>query len=134
MLQHNDPTSTNLISLAQTIKIKKYDPNTKTVTIEGGISFTIDDNGNSIFASSGVMANSYSVLDMSKLRGDSSIKKGDVVFLKLYNIYINYGFIFKSLSKNMDKEGNLSIYKFLEEICSGINKLFSKYNPNFPLY
>jgi hypothetical protein len=117
----NDPTSTNLISLAQTIKIKKYDPNTKTVTIEGGISFTIDDNGNSIFASSGVMANSYSVLDMSKLRGDSSIKKGDVVFLKLYNIYINYGFIFKSLSKNMDKEGNLSIYKFLEEICSGIN-------------
>ena len=58
---------------------------------------------------------------MGKLKGDSSIKEGSMVFLKLYSMYINIAHIFESLSKNYDKDGNLSIYKFLQEICDGIN-------------
>jgi hypothetical protein len=55
----------------------------------------------------------------------SDIEKGDIVFLKLYNLYINYAFIFQILKKNTDKEGNLSIYKFFEAICDGINSSFA---------
>lgn len=43
----------------------------------------------------------------------------------MYNIYLNYGFLFDVLGKNTDKEGNLSIFKFLESICDGVNKAFA---------
>ncbi len=55
----------------------------------------------------------------------SDINAGDIVFLKLYNIYLNYAFIFQILEKNTDKEGNLSVYKFLEAVCDGINSSFA---------
>ena len=55
----------------------------------------------------------------------SNIDGGDLVFLKLYNIYLNYGFLFDILGKNTDKEGNLSVFKFFQSICDGINKAFA---------
>ena len=118
---------TNPIPLANTKeKITKYDQQTKTITLEGGASFSIDDNGNAvlpwnIFKPQQPNTPSYKVDDMGKLKGDSSIKEGSMVFLKLYSMYINIAHIFESLSKNYDKDGNLSIYKFLQEICDGIN-------------
>ena len=113
----------NTPPLASTkVKIAKYDQQTKTVTLEGGASFTIDDNGNAILPQPrDPNTPSYKVDDMGKLKGDSSIKEGSMVFLKLYSMYINIAHIFESLSKNYDKDGNLSIYKFLQEICDGIN-------------
>ena len=104
------------------LKITKYDQTTETITLEGGISFPIDANGNAILPlPKDPNAPSYKVDDINKLRGDSSIKEGSMVFLKLYSMYINIAHIFESLSKNYDKDGNLSIYKFLQEICDGIN-------------
>lgn len=116
-------SKTNTPPLANTKeKIAKYDQQTKTVTLEGGISFPIDANGNAILPlPKDPNASSYKVDDMGKLKGDSSIKEGSMVFLKLYSMYINIAHIFESLSKNYDKDGNLSIYKFLQEICDGIN-------------
>lgn len=44
---------------------------------------------------------------------------------KILNIYLNFEFIVKCLNSNLDKEGNLSIFRFLESICNGINTSFS---------
>ena len=47
---------------------------------------------------------------------DNTLLYGDIM-----NIYLNYDFIGKCLSQNMDEDGNISIYKFLTRICDGIN-------------
>lgn len=111
-------TSTN-----KQIKITSYNSSNGTVTLENGTSFQIDKNsGNSL----GPIQNgkSYTVNDVSKLT-KSNIDGGDLVFLKLYNIYLNYGFLFDVLGKNIDKEGNLSVFKFFQSVCDGINGAFA---------
>lgn len=40
---------------------------------------------------------------------------------RLMNMYLNYDFIASCLSSNTDNEGKLSLFKFLQAICSGIN-------------
>lgn len=50
------------------------------------------------------------------LSDDNTILYGNIM-----NIYLNYDFISKCLSQNMDEKGNISIYKFLTRICEGIN-------------
>jgi len=44
-----------------------------------------------------------------------------LLYGNIMNIYLNYDFISTCLSQNMDKDGNISIYKFLTRICDGIN-------------
>ena len=50
------------------------------------------------------------------LSDDSTVLYGNIM-----NIYLNYDFISKCLSNNMDEDGNISLYKFLTRICDGIN-------------
>lgn len=38
------------------------------------------------------------------------------------NIYMNCSYIMQVLNSNIDKKGDINIYKFLTEICNGINK------------
>tara|TARA_R110000765_G_scaffold158557_1_gene262117 strand:+ start:6 stop:3503 length:3498 start_codon:yes stop_codon:yes gene_type:complete len=44
-----------------------------------------------------------------------------LLYGNIMNIYLNYDFISTCLSQNMDKDGSISIYKFLTRICDGIN-------------
>ena len=44
-----------------------------------------------------------------------------VLYGNVMNIYLNYNFIADCLTQNQDKEGNISIYKFIVKICDGIN-------------
>ena len=44
---------------------------------------------------------------------------------KILNIYLNYDMIFNVLSKNVDKKGNLTFFKFLQSICDNINSSFA---------
>ena len=44
----------------------------------------------------------------------------DVIYGKLMNIYLNYDFISKCLISNT-KDGKLSMFKFFQKICDGIN-------------
>ncbi|MDC6465008.1 M15 family metallopeptidase [bacterium] len=44
-----------------------------------------------------------------------------VIYGNLSNLYLNYDFIFKCLDQNTNKEGNLSLFKLLNNLCDGIN-------------
>ena len=54
--------------------------------------------------------------NFGSLSDDNTILYGNIM-----NIYLNYDFISKCLSQNMDEKGNISIYTFLTRICGGIN-------------
>lgn len=47
--------------------------------------------------------------------------QGNVTYGNLNNLYLNYDFIFKCLEQNTDKDGNLSLFKLLSNLCDGIN-------------
>ena len=49
---------------------------------------------------------------------------GDGYVGKLMNLYMNFDFIVKILYDSKDTEGNISLYRFLEELCKGINSSF----------
>ena len=51
---------------------------------------------------------------------DYATIEGNVIYGNLSNLYLNYDFIFKCLEQNTDKEGNLTLFKFLSNLCSGI--------------
>ena len=53
------------------------------------------------------------------------INNGDMLYGKIYNIYLNYDMIFTTLSKNVDKKGNLTFFKFLQSMCDNINSAFA---------
>ena len=55
-----------------------------------------------------------------------------IVYGRLMNIYLNYDFISKSLTANT-KDGKLSIYKFFERICDGINSALGNVNNIEPI-
>ena len=117
----NNLLSTVPATTTKTLKIKSFTGGK--VTLEDGDTFNVTSNGGVIGPT---YPKTYIINDPSKLTSPaSSIGSGDLVFLKLYNIYLNYGFLFDVLGKNTDKEGNLSIFKFLESICDGINKAFA---------
>ena len=49
------------------------------------------------------------------------LENPNLLYGKVMNIYLNYKFISDCLSQNMDKDGNISIYKLITRICDGIN-------------
>ncbi|MDA9309712.1 hypothetical protein N9Q43_00640 [bacterium] len=60
--------------------------------------------------------------------GDNNISYG-----KIMNIYLNYDFISNILQKNTKKDGEISIFKFLEDICDGINSSLGGLNKLEPI-
>ena len=49
------------------------------------------------------------------------LENPNLLYGKVMNIYLNYKFISDCLSQNMDKDGNISIYKLITRVCEGIN-------------
>lgn len=41
------------------------------------------------------------------------------------NVYLNFEFIGDALQSNTDKEGSISVYSFIKELCDGINRSFA---------
>ena len=62
---------------------------------------------------------------VSETKSPDNIKEGDLLYGKIYNLYLNYDMIFKSLKNNVDKKGNLSLFKFLQNICDQVNSSFA---------
>ena len=48
-------------------------------------------------------------------------KENGVVYGKLLNIYLNFNFIEQAFQSAKDKEDNVSLYTFLQNLCDGIN-------------
>ena len=65
-----------------------------------------------------LIINEYKSLNLLK---DFTHKEGDFVCGQTMNIYLNYDFVSKCLKKN-SKDNNITIFKFLQDICSGINE------------
>lgn len=59
----------------------------------------------------------------AQVMDDISTSNGDTAFI--HNVYLNFSFIEKVVSSNIDKEGNLSFYSFLTSILDGINRSLS---------
>jgi len=55
----------------------------------------------------------------------NAISSSDMIYGKILNIYLNYDMIFATLSKNVDKKGNLTFFKFLQSMCDNINSAFA---------
>ena len=53
---------------------------------------------------------------------DFAVLEQGVYYAKLMNVYLNVSFVISSLNSNKDKEENLSLFRFLEALCDGINK------------
>ena len=78
------------------------------------------------FAASGTNpAYSYYIFPTSKIRrwwiNNSDIEEGG----NSMNIYLSFKFIGDVLLSNTDKEGNISVYKFIKGLCDGINRSFA---------
>ena len=80
------------------------------------------------FSISGVTQPPY----LHKLKDYVSVINSNVLYGKLMNIYLNYDFISKSLTANT-KDGKLSIFKFFQKICDGINSSLGGVNNIEPI-
>ena len=66
-----------------------------------------------------------------EFRDAKESKGANVIFGKIMNIYLNYDFISKLLDKNINQKNNpnqLTIYKFLAQVCEGINEALGGIN------
>lgn len=61
-----------------------------------------------------------------------SSTKGGILYGKLMNLYLNYNFISESLIANT-KDGKLSVFKFFQRICDGINSALGNINNIEPI-
>ena len=65
------------------------------------------------------------IISQNPTAPSSSTAKPSMLYGKILNIYLNYDMIFKTLSKNVDKKGNLTFFKFLQSMCDNINSAFA---------
>ena len=111
-ITYTQPPPAGTVGTAQQVVIPNalgpYDPSTSTY---------IDSNNKP------VTITSYN--DVESQQNPDTIQKGDLVYGKIYNIYLNYDAVFKSLKNNVDKKGNLTLFKFLQDICDKINSSFA---------
>jgi hypothetical protein len=69
---------------------------------------------------------------LSNLKNYVDQTKGGILYGKLMNIYLNYDFISNSLMSNT-KDGKLSVFKFFQKICDGINSALGNFNNIEPI-
>jgi hypothetical protein len=71
---------------------------------------------------------------LARLKDFFTIEKGtNVLYGNIMDIYLNYDFISNTLQKNTGKGGEISIYKFLEDVCDNINSSLGGINKLEPI-
>jgi hypothetical protein len=63
----------------------------------------------------------------------STENNADLYYGQLMNCYLNFKFIKKCLKKNIDSDGNLSLFNFLVSICDGVNSSLGDVNKIQPI-
>lgn len=78
--------------------------------------------------------NNYISLDKLKpfLPEESEKSNPRVLYGNIMNIYLNYNFVSEVLEKNT-KDGDISIFKFLQSICNGVNSALGGFNKLEPV-
>ena len=71
-------------------------------------------------------------IDLS-IFGQYIIVKNEIVYGQLMNLCLNFDFIIQTIQTNVDKNGKLSLYRFLENICDGINSAIGGVNKLQPI-
>lgn len=56
----------------------------------------------------------------------------NIIYGNIMNIYLNYNFVSEVLEKNT-KDGDISIFKFLQSICNGVNNALGGFNKLEPV-
>ena len=59
---------------------------------------------------------------MNKNMAEFATKEDDVVYGKLLNCYLNLTFIQQSFVDSQNNKEEVSLFKFLQKICDGINE------------
>jgi len=59
--------------------------------------------------------------------------KEEIFAGKILNLYLNFNFVKKSMKKNINQEGKLSLFKFLQNLCNGINGALGNVNKLEPI-
>jgi hypothetical protein len=91
-----------------------------------------------IFGSLGETEVRYSIdgvktpMYLENLKDYVTPKNDTVLYGRLMNLYLNYDFISKCLNSNT-KDGKLSIFKFFQKICDGINSALGGVNNIEPI-
>ena len=91
-----------------------------------------------VFGSLGESNPRYSIEGISTpsylkgLKDYVGVLNSNVLYGKLMNIYLNYDFISKCLTSNT-KDGKLSVFKFFQKICDGINNALGGVNNIEPI-
>jgi len=67
----------------------------------------------------------YNLESQTSIPGSGTQVAGNLMYGQILNIYLNYDMIFNTLSKNVDKKGNLTFFKFLQSMCDNINSAFA---------
>ena len=70
--------------------------------------------------------------ELKSLKEYIMIKDKNIVFGKLMNIYLNYDFISKCLN-DVGKDNKISVFKFFQKICDGINSSLGGVNNIEPI-
>jgi hypothetical protein len=83
---------------------------------------------NKRFSISGVATPPY----LYELNNYVDVIGSNVLYGKLMNIYLNYDFISKCLTANT-KDGKLTVFKFFQKICDGINEALGGVNNIEPI-
>ena len=65
------------------------------------------------------------IISQNPSTNQGTTPQGSMLYGRILNIYLNYDMIFKTLSKNVDKKGNLTFFKFLQSMCDNINSAFA---------
>ena len=64
---------------------------------------------------------------------DYQVKKGDYTYGDLMNIYVNFEYISGLLLQNGGPDQDLSLFKFLQDLCNGINNALGGVNKLEPI-
>lgn len=78
--------------------------------------------------------NNYISLNKLKpfLPEESEKSNPKILYGNIMNIYLNYNFVSEVLEKNT-KDGDISIFKFLQSICNGVNSALGDFNKLEPV-
>jgi hypothetical protein len=74
------------------------------------------------------LSNPLPLSKLDSLRYKFMESKEGFVAGRLMNIYMNIDFLLKKINSNLDEKGDLSLYKLVESICSGLNDALGNVN------